>query len=116
MPTEDCKAHIATQVAVIVMWLFGIIVSPALWGGLLGAAFGIAFGKKVKFIWEGLLWLAFGMVVAYFSNQFLLSTFTTLGAGFAALIASFSIAYYKESIFTWLASRIKNLIGDGNAQ
>lgn len=101
MPTPECKANLINQTAIFVTGLVGLIVSPASWGGLLGACFGIAFGKPVKFWFTGVGWLAFGIVVSVLSNSYVTKLIDHIGAGFAAFVIAFIVTMFKERIFDY---------------
>ncbi len=115
MPTPECKTELLNQLVVFVTAVVSLIVSPALWGGLLGAAFGISFGKRVNLWWQGVSWLAFGIVVSVLANNYVVAMIDNIGAGFAAFSVAFSVTYFKESLLVWFSSLVKSIVGGGHA-
>ncbi len=115
MPTPECKTEITKQIVVFVTGSISLIVSPALWGGLLGSAFGIAFGKRVAFWWEGVTWLAFGIIVSILSNNYVTAMIDNIGASFGAFGVAFSVSYFKETLIGWFSAVAKRIVGGGHA-
>lgn len=103
------------QMVVLVTMAVGLIVSPALWGGVLGSAFGIAFGKRVKFWYTGVLWLLFGIVVAVISNKYAVKMVNDIDPALAAFAVAFGIAFFKERIFGWFKQWIYRVTGAKDA-
>lgn len=97
MPTPEHHAATLVQVSGLIAAFTAFIFSPVTWAGFIGAAIGVGFTSPKNYK-EGLLWLAFGMLLSLGANAFLVNSIGSYASGLAAIVAMFAVIWRDEIV------------------